>query len=218
MDLYAEKAGALPQKLTVIGIELALILVSAWMLFGGPADEAIPARRWVLFAFSAVIFVRMSFTMLYLMKRRMPWSEAATIPFAFALYYVGFAVLILPHADPLGPADDLAIALFALGCFLNTGSELQRHGFKARPENAGKLYTEGLFAWSMHINFFGDILWVAAYAVVAHSIWAAAIPLVTLSFFVFYNIPLLDKHLAEHYGAQFDAYAARTKRLIPFVW
>ena len=70
----------------------------------------------------------------------------------------------------------------------------------------------------MHINFFGDVVWVAAYAMVAHTAWAWLIPLFTLSFFAFDNVPALDRHLAEHYGAQFTDYAARTKRLIPFVW
>ncbi len=207
MDLYASQGRSLSQKVAVIAIELALILLSAWILFGGGAawsakilgwtvPTEIPARRYVVLAFSLIIFIRVAFTMLYLLKRQMPWSEAATIPFAFALYYVGFAVLVLPHPNPLSLADYFAVALFAFGCILNTGSEIQRHRFKSRKENAERLYTGGLFRWSMHINFFGDVMWVTAYAMVAHSVWALAIPLWTLSFFVFYNVPLLDRHLA----------------------
>ena len=37
-------------------------------------------------------------------------------------------------------------------------------GFKRRPENKGKLFTGGLFAVSMHPNYFGDLLWVSGYA------------------------------------------------------
>lgn len=33
----------------------------------------------------------------------------------------------------------------------------------------------------------------------------------------FFNSPKLDRCLAEHYGAAFTAYAARTKRFNPFV-
>lgn len=181
-----------------------------------PAE--IPTRRYVIFGFSAIIFIRVGFTMLELMKRAMPWSEAASIPFAFAIYYVGFAVLVVRHPNPLGVVDYFAIALFAFGCFLNTASEVQRQRFKSRPENTGKLYTGGLFRWSMHINFFGDVIWVVGYAVVAHSVWGWFIPAWTFSFFVIYNVPLLDKHLREHYGAQFEDYRAKTKRLVPFVW
>ena len=36
--------------------------------------------------------------------------------------------------------------------------------------------------------------------------------------FVFGNIPMLDAHLAEHYGQEFTAYARRTRKLVPFVY
>jgi protein-S-isoprenylcysteine O-methyltransferase Ste14 len=49
--------------------------------------------------------------------------------------------------------------------------------------------------------------------------WVTAlIPLAMLAGFVFANIPALDSHLRERYGAEFDAYARRTKKLIPFVY
>jgi protein-S-isoprenylcysteine O-methyltransferase Ste14 len=35
---------------------------------------------------------------------------------------------------------------------------------------------------------------------------------------VFLNVPALDRYLAERYGEEFQAYAARTKKLIPFVY
>jgi steroid 5-alpha reductase family enzyme len=161
---------------------------------------------------------RMSLTLFYLMKRHMGWAEVSTIPIAFALYYVGFAVLVLPHSAPLGGWDCFAAALFVVGCYLNTGSELARDRFKKSPANKGKLYVCGLFSLSRHINFFGDLLWVSAYAIVAHTVWAAIIPIYTLCFFGFFNAPALDRHLVDHYGEQYRAYAARTKMLIPFIW
>jgi steroid 5-alpha reductase family enzyme len=229
MDLYGEKAPAIPQKLVVTTLECALIALSAWIMFGGgealvagwlgfaPAGT-IPARRWVIFAFSCIVLVRMGFMMFFLMRRSMPWQEVGTVPMAFALYYVGFALLVLPSRTPLGAVDWLGVGLFLLGSYFNTGGELERYRFKQDPANRGRLYTAGLFALSMHVNFFGDILWIAAYAVLADNLWAWLIPAFTASFFAFYNVPLLDRHLAANYGAEFDAWAARTKRLIPFVW
>lgn len=229
MDLYSHKAAALPQKATVAGLELLLLLLSAVILFspvprqlaaaiGLTLPTSIPARRVLIFAFSCITFLRMNVTLFYLMKRAMPWQEAFTVPFAFALYYIGFALLVLPSDAPLGVWDGLAVVLFAVGCLLNTGGELGRDRFKKDLANAGRLYTGGLFALSMHINFFGDVVWIAAYAIVTQTPWAWLIPLFTLSFFAFYNVPMLDRHLLAHYGAQFDSYRARTKRLIPFVW
>ena len=229
MDLYSQKAASWPQKLTVVGLELAVLAVSAWVLFspqatslmhgvGWSLPEQIPARRLVIFGFSVVTFCRMLITMFYLMRRRMPWQEAFTVPFAFALYYLGFALLVLPSDAPLDLWDGLAMVLFVIGSVLNTGSELMRNRFKQHQDNAGRLYTSGLFGLSMHINFFGDVVWIVAYAMVAHTIWAWVIPAFTFSFFAFYNVPMLDRHLAAHYGQQFEDYRARTKKFVPFVW
>jgi protein-S-isoprenylcysteine O-methyltransferase Ste14 len=229
MDIYAHSGRSLPQKLVLLTIEFVILAASAWILFGTgrtvvagftgwsvPSD--IPVRADLIFVFSAVTMIRMSVTLFYLMRRQIGWAEVFTIPIAFLLYYVGFAVLVLPQGAPLGVWDAVAVSLFLLGAFLNTGSELARDRFKKDPHHKGRLYTEGLFALSRHINFFGDILWVAAYAIVAHTLWAALIPLYTLCFFAFFNAPALDRHLASHYGVQYTAYAGRSKMLIPFVW
>lgn len=229
LELYGSKSKSVPQKITITLIELALIGLSAWIMFGGggplianlvgwslPATA--PTRYGVILAFNIVILLRMGFMMFYLMKRTLPWSEAFTVPAAFALYYVGFAILVLPNDAPLGMVDYAAIALFAIGCLLNTWSELQRHVFKQDPANKGKLYTGGLFAYSMHINFFGDIVWVGAYALIAGHWLGAAIPLMLFCTFAFYNVPLLDAYLRDRYGEPFKAYEARTKKLIPFIY
>jgi len=44
------------------------------------------------------------------------------------------------------------------------------------------------------------------------------IPSIMLAGFAFANIPMLDSHLHDHYGAAFDEYEARTSKLIPFVY
>ncbi|WP_404405453.1 DUF1295 domain-containing protein [Pelagibacterium halotolerans] len=229
MDLYQRKASALPQKIAANLVEIALLALSAWLLFG-PGETyaaalfgfspsaAVPARHIVIFCFSVITFLRFLFMMVFLMKRDMAWEEALSISIAFFVYYVGFALIALPNTAPLGWPASLGIALFALGAFLNTASEIQRDAFKKKPENKGKLYTGGLFGLSMHINFFGDILWVTGYALVAGNPWGGLIPVGLTLFFAFYNVPQLDRHLAARYGAAFEKYARRTKRLVPFVW
>lgn len=229
LELYGSKSKSTPQKITVTLIELMLIGLSAWIMFGAggaliaklvgwTVPPSAPSRYGVILIFNIVILLRMGFMMFYLMKRSLPWSEAFTVPAAFALYYVGFAILVLPNDAPLGAIDHVAIALFGIGCALNSFSELQRHIFKQNPAHKGKLYTGGLFAYAMHINFFGDIVWVVAYALIAGHWLGAAIPVMLFCLFAFYNVPLLDAYLRDRYGAAFAAYEARTKRLIPFIY
>lgn len=94
---------------------------------------------------------------------------------------------------------------------LNTGSELMRDNWKKNPENKGKLYTTGLFKYAMHINFFGDLLWVTAYAIVTRNGYSLLIPAFLFCLFAFYNIPKLDRYLAAKYGKAFDEYRKKLK-------
>lgn len=226
---YERYSPSLAPKTVLTAIELGILSLSAWILLGDgglmitgwqgwPVPQTIPVRRLVILSFSVIVFARMLITMFYLMRRALSWAEAFIIPFAFALYYLGFAILVLPADVPLGWPDHVAIGLFVFGSYLNTGSELQRRAFKRDPANQGQLYTRGLFSWSMHINFFGDIVWITAYALVTYNPWSALIVIFAIAMFAFVNVPQLDAHLAKHYGDQFKAYAARTKKLIPLVW
>jgi protein-S-isoprenylcysteine O-methyltransferase Ste14 len=215
MDLYGQKSPSIPQKSVILGAELALLVLSYAILF----SDALAGVRWsghspltargvVLFAFNVVLFGR----------RRIPWEEAFTVPLAFALYLVGIPLLARGSDAAFGWLDVLGILLFAVGSVFNTLSELQRKRFKAHPENSGKLFTGGLFALCIHVNYFGDLLWVTGMAAVTHNPVALAIPLILFCFFAFYNVPKLDAHLREHYGEDFAAYERRTKRLIPFLY
>jgi protein-S-isoprenylcysteine O-methyltransferase Ste14 len=180
---------------------------------GGSAD-----RRIVLYVFNVVIFLRVAFTMFYLVKRRIPWEESISVPLAFAIYYVGYSLFVLSVDKPLDWLDYLAILIFVVGCTLNTAGELLRDMWKRKPENKGQLYTEGFFRYSMHINYFGDFLWVIGYAIITRNWYAASIPAFLFSFFAFYNIPKLDKYLHDKYGKDYEQYSKQTKRFIPFVY
>lgn len=229
MELYGKKSGSIPQKTTIILLELLLLALAYWILFLGggtilldkigiyvqPGDYETLA---IVFAFSCIVFIRMTFMMLYLLKRKIPWEESLSVPFAFALYYIGFALLVYGRKSSTDEWDYFGILIFLVGSILNTFSELQRHLWKQYPGHKGMLYTKGLFAYSMHINYFGDLLWVSAYAIITRNLYSAFIPVLLFCLFTFYNIPKLDGYLAAKYKAQFDGYRAKTKKLIPFIY
>lgn len=229
MDLYGQTSKSIPQKIVLHVTELIFIWLSYWILFQQGADWCTThlhiansgggmGRRVIIFSFTLIIFFRMVFMMFFLLKRRIPWDESFGIPFAFAIYYVGYSLFVLPVSAPLKPIDYFAIALFLTGCILNTGGEFLRNEWKKKPENKGKIYTGGFFKYSRHINYFGDILWVSAYAIVTGNWYAVTIPIFLFSLFAFYNAPKLDKYLQSKYGKDYDEYAKRTKMLIPFIY
>ena len=156
--------------------------------------------------------------MIKLLKRAIPWEESFSVPFAFALYFVGFSLFILPTSMPVDYIDGFGVILFIFGSFLNTGGEILRNKWKKIPENKGKIYTKGFFRYSRHINYFGDLLWVSAYAIITRNWYSVSIPILLFCLFAFYNAPMLDRYLKERYGKDYDAYAAKTKMLIPFIY
>jgi protein-S-isoprenylcysteine O-methyltransferase Ste14 len=229
MELYGKRSKSIPQKIVIHLIEILLLWLSYWILFqnGGtwiesklhihnPTEQT--DRRIIIFVFNIITFIRLSYTLIVLLKRKIPWEESISVPLAFALYYIGFSLFVLPTSKSLDSLDFIAIALFIVGSVLNSGSEILRDKWKKKPENKGKIYIEGFFRYSRHINYFGDILWVIAYAIITRNWYATIIPVFLFCFFAFYNAPKLDSYLKSKYGKDYDDYASKTKMLIPFIY
>lgn len=229
MELYGQQSKSIPQKLMIHVLEVLLLWLSFWILFqdGGTWIEntlyihnstEYTDRRIIILVFNVITFFRFSFMMIVLLKRAIPWEESFSVPFAFALYFVGFSLFALPTSKPIDFIDIIGIILFTVGSMLNTGGEILRNRWKKNPDNKGEIYTEGFFKYSRHINYFGDMLWVTAYAIITRNWFAVSIPILLFCLFAFYNAPKLDKYLKEKYGKGYDDYASKTKMLIPFIY
>jgi len=84
----------------------------------------------------------------------------------------------------VGVVEIIGILLYLSGSYINTHSEYSRHVWKLKEENKGRLYTEGLFSLTMHINYFGDIVLFTGLALVTHSLRMLIIPLIMALNFV----------------------------------
>lgn len=229
MDLYGEKNKSTPQKIVIHLIEILLLYVSYWIFFKNGNNWVgnnlnIPNalgnidRRIIIFIFNILIFLRLAYMMFFILERKIPWEESISVPFAFAIYFIGFSLFVLPISKPIDAFDYFAISLFIVGCLLNSGGEILRKKWKKKPENKGKIYTQGFFKYARHINYFGDLLWVTAYALITRNVWSIIIPIFLFSFFAFYNAPKLDRYLKGKYGKGYDDYSKKTKMLIPFIY
>lgn len=213
---------ALLQKLTFWGLHaLSLILCLG---IAGNHLTLLPdqTRALILAGAAALYFARHGVTLFYLMQRRVEWGEVLGLACFIASFEVGLTLLgggiLRSHPIPFDGLDILAIALLLFGSYLNTGSEVLRKWWKADPSHKGRCYTGGLFKYSMHINYFGDVVLFTGWALLTHVVWALGLPLAMGLMFAFFHIPPLDAYLSERYGAEFDAYAKRTRKLIPFLW
>ena len=58
-----------------------------------------------------------------------------------------------------GTGRDIAgVILFAIGFLMESISDIQKYQFRSKPENKGKVCDVGLFVWTRHPNYFGEII------------------------------------------------------------
>jgi protein-S-isoprenylcysteine O-methyltransferase Ste14 len=228
-DIYELQDPSIGQRITLtilVGIGLALawwLLVgrgleatSAWL--GGTWKPGDPIRRACLVTALSIYYTRLLFTWFVFLKRGMSWSEVFTVaPWVLGIYLL-LAICGGTDSTMLGAAGGVGAALFVAGSWMNSYAEYARMGWKQKPENRRQLYTDGLFRYSRHPNYFGDLLSFSGLCLISGCMLSAIIPLVMLAGFLFVNIPMLDSHLQNRYGKAFDEYARRTRKLIPFIY
>ena len=175
-------------------------------------------RKIWLLSFGVIMYVRMNLTIFYLLNRKIPIDELFGIITACAAYQIGFVLLGGWQSAPLNILDFLGVLLFIIGSYFNTYSELQRRRFKNVSNNKGKLYTEGLFQYARHINYFGDICWVTGWAIITHNPLSGIMPIMLALGFIFFGIPELSIYLEKKYGEDYQDWSKNTKKLIPFIY
>jgi steroid 5-alpha reductase family enzyme len=124
----------------------------------------------------------------------------------------------------LGAVAIAGAAVWAVGIGLEATADSQKSRFRADPANKGSFIRTGLWSWSRHPNYFGEIvLWIGV-ALIAVPVlhgwqWVTLISPV----FVFLlltrvsGVPLLEKSADRKWGGQddYEAYKARTSVLVP---
>ncbi len=227
--MYGEYSSSLEQKSTLAGLHFVILLLVFWLLFLGGIDTIAAlfgfplvsgngGRRILIMSGGLVYFLRVIYTEFVFLKREMKWSEALTIALWLFIVYMTFSFTGGSNNTMPGFAVYIGIALYVIGSFLNSGSEYLRYRWKLNPENKGKLYTGGLFHFSRHINYFGDVVLFTGFAMFTGSVYSYIIPAAMVVLFVVVNIPMLDSYLREKYGEQYLEYSSHTKKFIPYIY
>jgi protein-S-isoprenylcysteine O-methyltransferase Ste14 len=176
------------------------------------------ARQVLLIGCTWLFLVRLIVCLLMFVQRKVSWFEGIGVGVLYGGLLCAFALWGVAHPAPALALDLPGLALYLGGSSINTLADLQRHAWKRRPEHAGRLYTGGLFRHAMHVNFFGDTLMFAGFALVTHEIASALPVLAIVANFVLIQIPRLDRYLESRYGPDFTEYAGRTSKYLPHVY
>lgn len=112
----------------------------------------------------------------------------------------------------------VGIILFIIGFLFESIADEQLRKFKAKPESKGKLMTTGLWSWSRHPNYFGEVLqWWGIWLLVVDLPWGWVTiisPLgVTYLILKVSGVSMLEDLMKSRPG--YKEYAARTSEFIP---
>ena len=197
------------------------------------------ARSWLLLVMVAVWALRLGIFLFMRIKSAGEDRRFREIKQSFGRFLLAWTLQALWVSFTLAAAlvvvtseKRMELGIFALIGFLvwliGFGIEViadrQKSQFNNDPANKGKFINTGLWAWSRHPNYFGEIvLWVGV-TIIALPIlqgwqWVALIsPLfVTLLLTRISGIPMLEERADEKWGGQedYEAYKANTPVLIP---
>ena len=141
----------------------------------------------------------------------------------FMTMAAGLAAITSNESHPLGIFTYLGIALWLLGFSIEVIADNQKTKFNADPSNKGRFITNGLWAWSRHPNYFGEItLWlgITIIALPVLSSWQFMMLLSPVFVFILLTkisgIPLLEGRGEKKWGSDpdYQDYLQRTPRLM----
>lgn len=114
----------------------------------------------------------------------------------------------------------IAFFLMLIGFFIESVSDLELSTFQKKYENKGTLLTTGLWKYSRHPNFFGELIiwwaiWLLSYPT-SFGIYLIISPLL-LSYLIIYvsGVKPLENKMKSYSG--FLEYQSKTRKLIPFL-
>jgi steroid 5-alpha reductase family enzyme len=163
---------------------------------------------------------------------QMVWAFGVSLP---VIFINGSPAASSPAFGAAG--DIVGVILFVIGLVTQTVADLQKDAFRSSPDSRGRACTVGLWGWSRHPNFFGEMLmWWGAFVLASPSFgpsaalnstfgWGAATvisPLLTFAILMFLSgMPTAEGDNQKRYMRtrrardEFVAYRERTSPVVP---
>lgn len=215
---------------------ITYISVSALALWlSGSSD----LRSVLLFALIAIWAVRLgSFLFLRIradgkdgrfdeIKQSLPrFLVAWTLQGLWVTFSFGAALAAISSANkaPLGAIGIIGLIVWLVGFGIEVTADQQKKAFRQNPANKGNFITTGIWAWSQHPNYFGEIvLWLGVAIIAAPVLQGWQLLTLISPIFVYIlltrisGIPLLKHRSDEKWGGQpaYEQYKANTSVLVP---
>lgn len=137
-----------------------------------------------------------------------------------------FAINTTTSTAPLAFRDAIGVGLWLFGFVFEVVSDQQKTAWHNDKANAGKFINTGLWAWSRHPNYFGEItLWTGVFILASTSftpaMWSCTLSPLFVAVLLIYvsGIPMLERAGHKRWGTlpSYKAYKLTTPVLIPVV-
>jgi steroid 5-alpha reductase family enzyme len=162
-------------------------------------------------------------------KWREEWGRYAVIrAFLQVFIFQGLLIIIISlpvtfiimfGQNPFGVFDVIGVCIWIAGFTFEAVGDYQLLKYKRDPASRGKVMTKGLWAYTRHPNYFGEVtLWWGVY-LIALSVpkgWVTILGPLTVTFLILKvsGIPLLEERYKDN--QEFQAYKERTSAFFPF--
>ena len=151
---------------------------------------------------------------------------AWTLQGLWVLLTAACALAIITTTERRGPDVFLVAgaAVWLLGFWIEVRADAQKRAFRSDPGNRDRFIRSGLWAWSQHPNYFGEItLWtgmaIMAIPVLSGGAWITLISPVFVYLLItrVSGVPLLDQHAEAKWGddPEYQHYVRTTSKLVP---
>ena len=122
--------------------------------------------------------------------------------------------------DQFGFTDFCGLVIFIAGFWFESVGDYQLNIFKRNPENQGKLITNGLWKYTRHPNYFGEVLvWcgIGIFTLSSQAGWMTLISPVVITLLLRFvsGVPMLEKKYDGR--PDWEEYKKRTAAFFPFV-
>ncbi len=137
------------------------------------------------------------------------------------LFLVVFPVLLINqiNGESINTLDLIGLLVWLIGFFFESIGDAQLARFIKDPSNKGRVLQSGLWKFTRHPNYFGEVtqwwgIWILALSV--PNGWIGIIGPLTITFLILKvsGIPMLEKKMIEN--PAFQEYAQKTSMFIPW--
>ena len=197
-------------------------------------------RQWIVLILILIWALRLGSFLFLRIRKAGEDSRYTTIKKDFSVFFLtwnlqglwvlftlfgALTILTSNNNSNFGILDIIGVLIWIIGFVIEVVSDRQKSEFKNNKSNAGQFIQSGLWKYSRHPNYFGEILIWTGMAVIGITIYSGLGWLGLISpFFVFVilnyisGVRLLEKQANERWGSNnaYQSYKQKTPVLFPY--